>query len=103
MAFYDNIAFVNGRCTDDELLDQLIEECAELIQACGKLKRAHKGTTPLPLPIAIDNFIEEMADVSVAQAAVVHGIMDSEQIERMFAIEREKAERWQVRLEKMNA
>ena len=101
MAFYDNIAFVNGRCTDEELLDQLIEECSELIQACSKLKRAHKGTTQMPIAIAVDNFIEEMADVSVAQAAVVHGIMDAEQIERMFAIEREKAERWQVRLERM--
>lgn len=47
-------------------LDQLAEESAELIQACLKLKRAMGLANPTATSIddAIDNLLEELADVS---------------------------------------
>lgn len=47
--------------------NQLVEECAELIQAVSKYRRA-RGTgqeTPLKEQVALDNLIEEIADVEI--------------------------------------
>lgn len=47
--------------------NQLIEECAELIQAINKFRRARGlgQATPADLMAAKDNLIEEIADVEV--------------------------------------
>lgn len=87
-----------GKLDADDITIQLIEELAELIQACAKLIRAYKGTTPVPVSKARANFVEEMADVSVAQAAAMLGVMRPDEQEAMFATEAAKAERWQDRL-----
>ena len=44
---------------------QLIEECAELIQAVNKFRRAHRKGDKEGLEIARDNLIEEVADVEL--------------------------------------
>ena len=82
----------------DDIIIQLVEECAELIQACTKLIRAYKGTTPVSVENARAGFVEEMADVSVAQAAAIQGVMFQHEQEAMFATEAAKAERWEKRL-----
>lgn len=45
--------------------EQLTEECAELIQAVSKLRRAMKRGTVEKRRIAIDHLIEEIADVEI--------------------------------------
>lgn len=86
------------RLEADDIVIQLIEECAELIQACAKLYRAYCGTTPVSVSQARANFVEEMADVSVAQAAAMLGVMRPDEQETMLNTESEKAQRWQNRL-----
>ena len=86
------------RLEADDIVIQLIEECAELIQACAKLYRAYSGTTPVSVSQARANFVEEMADVSVAQAAAMLGVMLPEEQQAMFTTEAAKAECWQNRL-----
>lgn len=47
----------------EEILCQLSEECAELIQSCLKYRRAMKGLTPKSENEAFDNLVEELGDV----------------------------------------
>lgn len=81
-----------------DLLDQLIEECAELIQACTKIKRAEKALTPVSMDRARASFTEEMADVFVTQTMAQYGIMTAEEIARMHTIIGAKMKRWEQRL-----
>lgn len=48
---------------EDYLLDQLQEECAELIQAASKVKRQRNGSTPVAPYEAHRKLIEEISDV----------------------------------------
>lgn len=78
---------------------QLMEECAELIQACSKLLRVDGvGTiTDVKRQEAIDLLTEEIADVEVTGTVVMRqlGIDDEEIIDNYCA----KADRWCKRLE----
>ena len=47
----------------EEILCQLSEECAELIQACLKYRRATKGLTPRTEDETRMDLFEELADV----------------------------------------
>lgn len=47
----------------EEILNQLTEECGELIQAAQKARRAMGGTTPISLPETLKMLQEEAADV----------------------------------------
>lgn len=58
----------------EEILCQLSEECAELIQSCLKYRRATKGLTPKIEEEARDNLFEELSDV----------LMNIEQIKYLF-------------------
>ncbi len=49
----------------EEQSNQLTEECAELIQAVNKFRRAMGGNSIEKRRIAIDNMIEEIADVEI--------------------------------------
>lgn len=46
----------------EEQSNQLVEECAELIQAVSKYRRA---TTEAKKAVAVENLIEEIADVEI--------------------------------------
>lgn len=92
-----------GRMSDTELLDQLVEECAELIQACIKLKRVHAKLTPITENRARQNLVEELADVAVVHEAVARKVLsDAEQAE-MGEIAAQKCERWMQRLNVLRA
>lgn len=57
----------------DSQSNQLIEECAELIQAINKYKRKHIGGQPLVRPVsARDQVVEEIADVEVMLCQIKH-------------------------------
>lgn len=53
--------------TKEDYLDQLIEECGELVQAASKLKRARgtRNKTPVKEAEALTKLIEEIADVTL--------------------------------------
>lgn len=58
----------------EEILCQLSEECAELIQSCLKYRRTTKGLTPKSEEEVRENLFEELSDV----------LMNIEQIKYLF-------------------
>ena len=58
----------------EEILCQLSEECAELIQSCLKYRRTTKGLTPKSEEEVRKNLFEELSDV----------LMNIEQIKYLF-------------------
>lgn len=75
---------------------QLIEECAELIQAACKLQR---GVFPNELETAQHNFIEELADVEIMVEQMKQTLTPME-IDTFNRIETAKINRQLRRMEK---
>ena len=77
-----------------ELLAGLAEECCELGQAALKYRRAVDGTNPTPMtiPEANENLVEEIADVLLYLSLIPHDEI------RVSEIMYEKRERWKARL-----
>lgn len=71
MTRYKEIDYIASKLSKDEILCQLAEEAAELAQAALKLRRAltEANPTPYSADAATDNFLTEIADVTVAQDA----------------------------------
>lgn len=81
-----------------ELLDQLTEECGELIQAAQKVRRSIKGTTPVSSETALENLNEECADVSLCIDTLARlGLVNGEKVQE---IGRFKNGRWYLRVVK---
>lgn len=74
---------------------QLVEECAELIQAISKLHRA----TPEERDTAQYNFIEELADVEIMLEQMKQTLTRTER-DTMLRIENAKINRQLQRIEK---
>lgn len=76
-------------------LNQLNEECGELIQASAKLIRTMKetGYTPVTKIEAEEHLIEEIADVSVCMTA----LSDIAPLSDVGEIITQKAKRWEER------
>ena len=72
----------------------LAEECAELAQAALKMIRAKEHDTPITEDDAIENLIEECADVMVG----IRSVLNEMQLEGMTAICVLKQIRWEQRL-----
>ena len=98
-----NINVIVDNCSTFEMLDQLIEECGELIQACVKFKRAYNQTTPVTIFEARKKLQEELADVAVASAVVFFGVLTPAEQEEELETEKEKIIRWKDRLEALKA
>lgn len=83
-----------------ELLEQLAEEATELAQAALKLRRVVDGKNPTPVKYddALENLLEEVADVDLVLAVL--GLCESAEDEyaRMDA----KLARWKNRLNESN-
>ena len=92
------IADIVKKSSSDDIIDQMIEECGELIQACVKLKRAYRGTTPVSIMDARVALVEEMADVEVARTVMMYGILSHEERREMAQIESDKTDRWCKRI-----
>lgn len=71
MTRYKEIDYIASKLSKEEILCQLAEEAAELAQAALKLRRALTETNPTPYSAdaATDNFLTEIADVTVAKDA----------------------------------
>ena len=65
MSYQNDVNFVREHVSELDRIDQLEEECLELIIACKKRKRATKGTNPTPVTAqeALQEIKEESQDV----------------------------------------
>jgi NTP pyrophosphatase (non-canonical NTP hydrolase) len=83
----------------EEILCQLAEECAELSQAALKLRRAYSGKNPTPVTIqkAIDNLLEEIADVRLCVETLFLTPAEEETVSRTI---NQKVKRWSERIQK---
>lgn len=80
--------------TQEEILDQMLEECSELIQAVNKLKRELKGRNkPHTTKDLAAMFNEELADVLLCASLV----KEYEPMVIMTTVEN-KIDRWAGRL-----
>lgn len=59
------LALLHDTCAEGYLRRQLAEECAELNVAALKCIRSDNGETPADPKLVYDNYLEELADVSV--------------------------------------
>ena len=87
-----------NRLSEEALLEQIAEECGELVQQCAKRLRILRGENPTPVGLA-DNYehlVEELADVHLVTGIyeLKMGI-DSERIYHVVAM---KFLRWSERL-----
>ena len=65
MGYQENADWVTKNVSEIDRIDQLEEECLELIIACKKRKRAMKGTNPTPVTAeeTLQEIKEESQDV----------------------------------------
>ena len=97
-----DIEYIASKLSREDILCQLAEEAAELSQAALKLRRVITGTNPTITSYydAVGNLLEEIADVIVAEQAVIQaGTKVSVELGKIIAnnIE-EKTARWAQRL-----
>lgn len=94
----DKIEYIRGKLSDEELLLQLAEECAELGKAALKLRRVYDGKNPTPVKRsdASKNLFEEVADVTLC--IKVLGLDTPVMLRTVEEICEAKLDRWQQRL-----
>lgn len=80
--------------TEEEILCQCAEECAELAQACLKMRRVLRGTTPVSAETAAQNIVEETGDV----LNCIDVMVDRKMVIIDNAQRREKLKRWAERI-----
>lgn len=92
------IKIVKVKMGEAELLAQLAEEAAEMGQAALKLRRVIDGKNPTPVTYddAMENLLEEMADVDLVLTVLGY----TENIEATKARKNIKLARWAHRLAK---
>lgn len=95
MAVYESIC---RKINDRDALDQLQEECAELIQAASKCIRVIKGDKNVDPRKARESFIEELADVFATGTVVGSKLLDEDEQARVEILIHRKALRWLERL-----
>lgn len=88
------------KITDRDALDQLQEECAELIQAASKCIRIIKGEKTVNPRNARENLVEELSDMFVAATVVTYKLLDEEEQEKVNDLVAFKTQRWRERLSK---
>lgn len=83
--------------SEETLLEQLIEEAGELVQAAAKRLRIKRGESPTPVTIEQnkEDLIEELADVSLCARAVMNKLHINSKV---MLIQDEKEDRWTERL-----
>lgn len=85
---------ISDRLGKEEILCQLSEECAELIQACLKYKRTIKGLTPKTEEEAFENMTEEISDVLLNIEQVLYLFSDTNIENKIKEIQLYKTDRW---------
>ena len=85
---------INEILTEEQILGQLMEECAELIQAAHKVIREHQGVNR---PHGGGNYIVQLEEEAADVIACISQL-SSVSIENIDLICDEKLERWERRL-----
>ena len=94
MTTEQKLDFIAAKVSQTSRLMQVAEEAAELIHAAAKLARIKAGDNPAAITKekAVDNLIEEIADVENSIAALrLDDVLPSGTVEER---EREKVDRW---------
>lgn len=78
----------------EEILCQLSEECAELIQACLKYRRATKGLTPKTEDEARNNLFEELSDVLLNIEQIMYLFGEENTRRAIDTVQSFKSDRW---------
>lgn len=96
----NNYEYIRAKVPEDELLCQLMEECAELIAAANHLRRSNSDLNPTECEseAAWVLFTEEVADVLTVLTALGNFTSAVEIDEEVMANMRFKAQRWKERL-----
>lgn len=80
----------------EEILNQLTEECGELIQAAQKARRAMAGTTPISWSESLVMLQEEAADALLCiDYLETAGMIDAECVKKIM---NHKNKRWYARV-----
>lgn len=99
----DPIDIIRERLSQEELLAQLAEECAELGKAALKLRRCYSGKNPTPVSKedAYKNLLEELADVTLC--VEVLGLNSVPNLYEVGRIWESKTQRWAQRLQERDS
>lgn len=97
---------INEICklTDDfEIIDMLQEECAELIQAASKIKRAKRRDPHVDIVKAYANLVEELADVQNMVILASQKLLSPAENAAVCVGESQKMQRYYTRLKERQA
>lgn len=86
------------RTSEEYMLRQLAEECAELNHAALKLVRAMNGETPVPVKAARADLLEELADVKNMLRVFESVIINTAELKEIPKIQESKMRRWSDRI-----
>ena len=88
--------------SEDSLLEGLIEECSELIQAAAKRLRIMRGESPTPVTLAENeaHLIEELADAELNIQMIVKKLGAQSEVDTIYL---DKLKRWEKRLKEKEA
>lgn len=100
MNITENIDYITKHLSEGDILCQIAEEASELAKAALKFKRAIEGTNPTPVTKkeAIENLVEEIADIELCLNIFSTKISDDFPYDLEEEIYTTKADRWCKRL-----
>lgn len=86
------------KCGKEYVYEQLAEECCELAQACLKMVRVEKKTTPMRMDEAWERLLEEFGDVMLMMEMVEFMFLSEHDKETILEISERKEKRMYDRL-----
>lgn len=100
MNITENIDYITKHLSECDILCQIAEEASELAKAALKLKRAIEGTNPTPVTKkeAIENLVEEIADINLCIDIIESKFDDGFPLDLEIETIIIKADRWCKRL-----
>lgn len=100
MNITENIDYITKHLSEGDILCQIAEEASELAKAALKLKRAIEGTNPTPVTKkeAIENLVEEIADINLCIDIIETKFDDGFPLDLEIETIIIKADRWCKRL-----
>lgn len=90
----DKLKEIADKLGKEEILCQLSEECAELIQSCLKYRRAMKGLTPKTEEETRNDLFEELSDVLLNIEQITYLFREDKIETSINSIQSYKANRW---------
>lgn len=94
-----DIRYITTVLSEEAILEQLVEECGELVQAAAKRLRIIRGENPTPtdLDANFEDLVEEMGDVFLCIMAAEEKLETRDEVLKVVG---RKTERWRNRIER---